>query len=159
MEKTSRLVVVQAATWMEWAYRSWARSVWHCESIRLGAVEDRRRASSHRKSVGRQTAAATEARWLNLQETGMKPVFIDHPLMQVAFRDFVLWLWDEPDMRAAFEKDTGTVPLREPRCQLDVMIDQAAGVNRAYADKFMEWAVKQWGEDESSGSIGCSLVP
>lgn len=80
------------------------------------------------------------------------PEFVrDNPVMAVAFRDFVLFLWEQPDAHQAFQKDTGTAPLREAKCGLDKMIDEATGVGRRYAEHFAEWVIKtQWGEEHGS---------
>lgn len=70
----------------------------------------------------------------------------DNPVMQIAWRDFLLWAFDQPHIRAAFESDTGRALPPTPRNGLESMIDGATGVHTAYAEAFAEWAtVNLWG--------------
>ncbi len=79
----------------------------------------------------------------------LKPAFGDNPLMQLAFRDFVFWLWDQEVYRRLFETETKTPPLLAAKTPLEAMIDEATGANGEYVEKFVEWAIKtQWGEEE-----------
>lgn len=78
----------------------------------------------------------------------VKPAYCeDNPVMQLAFRDFVLFLWEDQDARLAFEKESGMPPLAKATSPFDKLIDQATGLESAYVEKFIEWAIKtQWGE-------------
>lgn len=79
------------------------------------------------------------------------PAYSKSLLMQIAFRDFIMWLWSEPAMRRAFENDTGMPPIHDTGrlpTPIDLLIDKVAGVHEKYAEAFVEWAIKtQWGEE------------
>jgi hypothetical protein len=74
--------------------------------------------------------------------------------MQLAWRDFVMWAFEQPEIRADFEAATGTPALPgKPSSVLDLMIDDATGVNESYAGKFLEWATDNlWDSDEGDES-------
>ena len=80
--------------------------------------------------------------------------------MYTAWRDFINFAWDskEPDLRAAFEAETGTSPLPpHPTSAIEKMIDAATGARDAildaYVEAFVRWATDtQWGWDEAPAS-------
>jgi len=79
----------------------------------------------------------------------MKPAYIENNLvMQLAFRDFVMFAWEDKKMRAEFERETGMKRTPAPTSPLEVMVDEATGVHSEYANAFFAWAVKQWGDED-----------
>lgn len=63
----------------------------------------------------------------------------------IAWRDFILWAWNEPDMRAQFTKTTG-LAFQPPRTSIDVIVDAATGSAKNVAFQFVEWATREhWG--------------
>lgn len=73
----------------------------------------------------------------------------DNPIMQIAFRDFMDWIWREDGAHEAHCKATGMAPLATGS-PIDAMIDKATGHGDAYARSFVDWAIKtQWGEEET----------
>jgi len=57
-------------------------------------------------------------------------------------------LTTQPDMIAAFTKETGLVLPSQPRSAIEAMIDNATGVDRKFVDAFVDWFnVNVWGED------------
>lgn len=81
------------------------------------------------------------------QDNGAKPypAFIrDNPIMQIAFRDFMTWIWSQDPAHKAFQEASGMPPLATQF--IDVKIDEATGYMAKYAAAFTEWAVDtQWG--------------
>ena len=89
-------------------------------------------------------------------------------VMEVAWRDFIDWAWrsKEPDLRRAFEMDTGTLPLgKSPRSPLEFMIDQACErdhqtILTAYVENFVHWVTEtQWGWDEAPVAYRAKYPP
>lgn len=79
-------------------------------------------------------------------------------LMEIAWRDFLVWAFGNPEMRKEFEADTGR-SLKAPTSPLDTMIDKACGVKDANMRAFIEWAtVKHWGLDEAPEEYRKSLT-
>lgn len=73
--------------------------------------------------------------------------------MEVAWRDFILWAYQFPEIRAAFTAATGKSLYTPPRTPLDAMIDKAAGNDSDSArtlDEFVRWVtINYWGEEEA----------
>ena len=73
-----------------------------------------------------------------------------HPfddLNTIAWRDFLLWAWNEPEMRAQFTAKTGveiqSITITSP---INVAIDAATGARESEATQFIEWATREhWG--------------
>lgn len=77
----------------------------------------------------------------------LRPYGYGDPLMEVAFRDFVLFAYDIPAFRQAFKADTGFDLDDHPKNGLEKMIDDATGINDERAKAFIEWLIKaHWGE-------------
>lgn len=64
------------------------------------------------------------------------------PLMQLAWRDFISWAFDQPQIRQDFEQATGQRSLPPARTPLDLMVDDATGAHSAYAEAFIKWATE-----------------
>ncbi len=74
-----------------------------------------------------------------------------NPVMEIAFRDFVSWAWEDPATRAAFEADTGMKLPKPATTGLDRLIDEATGHYEEVVEAFTRWVIANvWGES------GCS---
>ena len=72
------------------------------------------------------------------------PVTIDD-LNAVAWHDFLLWAWNEPEMRTQFTAKTG-IELQTVTSPINAAIDAATGANASVAARFIEWATcEHWG--------------
>lgn len=70
-----------------------------------------------------------------------------------AWRDFLLYAFEQPDLRAAFEQDTGR-RFSTPSSPMEAMIDHACGVTTDEAMAFMVWATRtQWGWEEAPAAF------
>lgn len=68
------------------------------------------------------------------------------PLVQIAWRDCLMWAAGEADIKASFTRETG-FSLPAKLTPLDMMIDSATGYDDALARKFIEWFnANVWGE-------------
>jgi hypothetical protein len=68
----------------------------------------------------------------------------------LAWRDFVLWAWREPKLRAQFIKATGVELDVSP---LDAAIDDATGAREERVSQFVEWVTREhWGLDQAPAS-------
>jgi len=77
-----------------------------------------------------------------------KPAYVDDPIMAGAFASFMTWAWDQSELHAAFTEETGVSRTSPPITVMDAMIDEATGVHRDYAERFVAWLIKNhWGED------------
>lgn len=66
-----------------------------------------------------------------------------NPVMESAFASYIQYAFRNPQMREAFEQDTGKRLARNP---LDAMIDDATGYSPEEA--FIEWAIdNHWGRE------------
>lgn len=66
-------------------------------------------------------------------------------LNTISWRDFLLWAWNEPQLRAQFTAATG-VEFRSTTAPINVMIDAATGSRESLAAQFIEWATREhWG--------------
>jgi hypothetical protein len=67
----------------------------------------------------------------------------------IAWRDFLVWAWNEPEMRAQFTAKTG-VEIRAVTAPIDAAIDAATGASRSVASRFIEWATREhWGVEHA----------
>ena len=71
----------------------------------------------------------------------------------IAWRDFILWAWNEPEMRAQFTAKTGieiqsvTAPIN---AVVDAVIDAASGTHKSVVAQFVEWATcEHWGVEHA----------
>ncbi len=70
----------------------------------------------------------------------------------IMWAGFVQWAATEPDMRAAFRKDTGLVLMPSPATPIEAMVDEATGVS-GNAAAFVEWVTREyWGLGEAPQS-------
>ena len=71
-----------------------------------------------------------------------------HPfdaLNTLAWRDFLTWAWNEPEMRAQFTAKTG-IDIQGVTAPINAAIDAATGANASVALRFIEWATcEHWG--------------
>ena len=76
------------------------------------------------------------------------PVTFDD-LNAVAWHDFLLWAWNEPEMRAQFTAKTG-VDIQSVTSPINAAIDAATGVHESVAARFIEWATREhWGVEHA----------
>lgn len=74
---------------------------------------------------------------------------------EMAWRDFVIFAWGQPDAHAAFRGATGRpqrIAKRTGGSPIDAMIDKAAGgeEDEKYMEEFVDWVTKtQWGENSA----------
>ena len=74
----------------------------------------------------------------------MKPAHFDD-LNTIAWRDFLTWAWNEPDLREQFTATTG-IEIRSVTAPIDAAIDTATGASKSLAAQFIEWATREhWG--------------
>ena len=65
------------------------------------------------------------------------------PLMEAMFGACVQWAYKSPEMRQAFELETGYRQASDP---MAAMIDEATGYEYEVAEKFVEWVAENvWG--------------
>lgn len=69
-------------------------------------------------------------------------------LMTSAWCSFLLWAFDEPDMRTAFTASTDLLLPGKTRSGLERMIDGATGYRDKMAFEFAKWAtLNHWGRE------------
>ena len=86
------------------------------------------------------------------------PATVDD-LNTVAWRDFLLWAWNEPEMRQLFAAKTG-VDLGTATSPINAAIDAATGVRESVAAQFIEWATREhWGLEHAPAAYKQSLDP
>lgn len=75
-----------------------------------------------------------------------------------AWREFILWAWNEPEMRAQFAKKTGLTFQRQ-RTSIEAIIDAATGSRKDVAFKFVEWATREhWGIESAPAAYQKALA-
>lgn len=63
----------------------------------------------------------------------------------LAWRDFLMWAWNEPEMRTQFTAKTG-IEIHAVTAPINAAIDAATGASKSLAAKFIEWATREhWG--------------
>ena len=86
----------------------------------------------------------------------MKPQFDD--LNTIAWRDFILWAWNEPEMRAEFAAKTG-IEIQAVTAPINAAIDAATGTSSSFAAQFIEWATREhWGVEHAPAAYQKKLV-
>lgn len=66
-------------------------------------------------------------------------------LNTIAWRDFILWAWNEPQLCAQFTAETG-LQIRTATTPIDIAIDAAAGAGEGLVARFVEWVTRNhWG--------------
>ena len=72
---------------------------------------------------------------------------MDAALGHPAWRGFVLWALNDPEMQRQYTAETGKAWPRPARTGLDAMIDEACDVRSKHAEDFMLWATREhWGD-------------
>ena len=65
----------------------------------------------------------------------------------MAWHDFLLWAWNEPEMRVQFTAKTG-IEIQLVTSPINAAIDAATGASKSVAATFIEWATREhWGVD------------
>lgn len=66
-------------------------------------------------------------------------------LNSIAWRDFLTWAWNEPEMRAQFTAKTG-IEIQSVTSPINAAIDAATRASESVAARFIEWATREhWG--------------
>lgn len=79
-------------------------------------------------------------------------------LNAIGWRDFVLWAWNEPQMREQFTTATG-VELAAITAPIDAAIDAATGARESRAARFIEWATREhWGIEHAPAAYQRALT-
>lgn len=75
----------------------------------------------------------------------------------IAWRDFIIWAWQDDEVRAHFEHDTGTkFPGETP---IDALIDDATDYSGTIAHRFVFWATKElWGIEEAPEKVRLAIL-
>jgi hypothetical protein len=75
-------------------------------------------------------------------------------VLDVAWRDFIVWACKEPDCIAAFNAETGSSMGRPAGNPLEAMIDDVTGKLRAETEAFVLWVTEHyWGVDEAPAKV------
>ena len=76
----------------------------------------------------------------------------------IAWRDFLLWAWNEPEMREQFIAKTG-VEIRSVTAPINAAIDAATGASKSLASQFIEWATcEHWGVEHAPAAYQQALA-
>jgi hypothetical protein len=81
-------------------------------------------------------------------------------LLDVAWRDFIVWAGKQPDCIAAFNEQTGSSFRRRPAANaLEAMIDGATGKIRAETEAFVLWVTEHyWGVDQAPAKVRAAIL-
>jgi hypothetical protein len=80
-------------------------------------------------------------------------------LMEIAWRDFILWAGSTPEMIEAYEQSTGCKMLAPPRNALDAMIDKATGAQKESVEAFVLWVtINHWGAHEAPAAYRKAMI-
>jgi hypothetical protein len=75
----------------------------------------------------------------------------------IAWHDFLVWAWAEPEMRAEFAAKTG-VEIQSITSPIDAAIDAATGARDSVTAKFIEWATREhWGLEHAPAAYRKAL--
>ena len=75
-------------------------------------------------------------------------------LLDLAWRDFIIWAFDNPQIRQHFEESSGMPALAETNSPLNFMIDRASGLREDYFYKFSIWATEAiWGMERAPAKM------
>ena len=79
----------------------------------------------------------------------MKPTQLFDDLNTLAWRDFLMWAWNAPEMRAQFTAKTG-LEMKAVTSPINAAIDEATGARDSLAAQFIEWATREhWGVEHA----------
>lgn len=88
----------------------------------------------------------------------MKRAHLYDDLNTIAWHDFLLWAWNEPEMRAQFTVKTG-VELLAVTAPINAAIDAATKAHESVAARFIEWATREhWGIEHAPAAYQRSLA-
>lgn len=77
----------------------------------------------------------------------------------IAWRDFIMWAWNDPKMRDEFTATTG-LKIPGVTTPINAAIDAATGARKIPAAKFIEWATREhWGLEQAPAAYRESLTP
>ena len=89
----------------------------------------------------------------------MKHIHPFDDLNTIAWRDFLLWAWNEPEMRAQFAAKTG-IEIQPVTSPINAAIDAATGARESVATQFIEWAtLEHWGVEHTPEAYRRTLGP
>ena len=75
-----------------------------------------------------------------------------------AWRDFLTWAWNEPEMREQFTAKTG-LEIQSVTAPINAAIDAATGVRESAAARFIEWATREhWGVEHAPAAYRKALA-
>lgn len=76
----------------------------------------------------------------------------------IAWRDFLLWAWNAPEMRAQFTAKTG-LEIESVTAPINAAIDAATGAQGSVAKQFIEWATREhWGVEHAPAAYRQALA-
>lgn len=78
----------------------------------------------------------------------------------IAWSDFILWAWNEPEMRTQFTAKTG-IEIQHITSPINAAIDAATGAlpNKSLAASFIQWATREhWGVEHAPAAYQKMLV-
>lgn len=79
-------------------------------------------------------------------------------LNMIAWRDFLFWAWNEPEMRAQFTEKTG-IEIQSITTPINAAIDAATGASKSVASRFIEWATRDhWGVEHAPAAYQKTLA-
>ena len=88
----------------------------------------------------------------------MKPIHPFDDLNTIAWRDFLLWAWNEPEMREQFTAKTG-IEIQAVTSPINAAIDAVTGVRECIAARFIEWATREhWGVEHAPAAYQKELA-
>ncbi len=78
-------------------------------------------------------------------------------LMEMAWRDFILWAVQDGDVLAQYKEETGKT-MDGPASGLEAAIDEATGYAESQANDFVIWDTKRlWGVEEAPQRLRAEL--
>lgn len=76
----------------------------------------------------------------------------------IAWHDFLLWAWNEPEMRAQFTAKTG-IEIQSVTAPINAAIDVATERHESIAARFIEWATREhWGIEHAPAAYRKKLA-
>lgn len=76
----------------------------------------------------------------------------------IAWHDFLLWAWNEPEMRAQFTAKTG-IEIQSVTSPINAAIDAATEATSSLAARFIKWAtLEHWGIEHAPAAYQKALT-
>jgi hypothetical protein len=76
----------------------------------------------------------------------------------IGWRDFLIWAWNEPEMRTQFTAKTG-IEIQTVTAPINAAIDAATGATTSLAARFIEWAtLEHWGIEHAPAAYRKALA-